>query len=691
MGGHFATRSLNDDGSWKNLTQIKNSSADISPTAGQMPRLLGLAQASKIYRNVPGLEGFTNFSKKGNEIAFGTIGDASTSEGLFWETINAAGVLQVPMVMCVWDDGHGISVPKKYQTTKESISEVLKGFQKEANTNGFEIFKVKGWDYVALCETFEKATAIAREQHVPVLIHVEEITQPQGHSTSGSHERYKNKERLQWEADFDCIKQMRDWMLKNALASEEELTQIENEAKTIVKDAKSAAWKAFLDPIKTEINTFNNLLDEAISKSAFQSSLTELKNNFNSTIDPIRRDIHSTIRKAIRITRTEGSEVNGALKNFYHQSLNECNDKYSSHLHSQSNHSLNNISAVAPAYNDESKMVDAREIIRDNFDYILSNRPEVLIFGEDVGRIGDVNQGCERLQEKFGELRVSDVGIREASIMGQGIGMAMRGLRPIAEIQYLDYFLYGLQILSDDLATLQYRTKGGQKAPLIIRTRGHRLEGIWHSGSPMGTIIHALRGVNICVPRNMTQAAGFYNLLLQGDEPGVIVEPLNGYRLKEKMPSNLGEFKTPLGIPEILRQGNNITLVTYGSTCRIAAEACEQLEKIGISVELIDVQTLLPFDINHLICESVKRTNRLLVVDEDVPGGASAFILQQIVEKQNAYQYLDAKPATLTAKAHRPAYGSDGDYFSKPSVEDVFDAAYAIMHEANPNQFPAIY
>lgn len=691
MGGHFATRSLNDDGSWKNLTQIKNSSADISPTAGQMPRLLGLAQASKIYRNVPGLEGFTNFSKKGNEIAFGTIGDASTSEGLFWETINAAGVLQVPMVMCVWDDGHGISVPKKYQTTKESISEVLKGFQKEANTNGFEIFKVKGWDYVALCETFEKATAIAREQHVPVLIHVEEITQPQGHSTSGSHERYKNKERLQWEADFDCIKQMRDWMLKNALASEEELTQIENEAKTKVKDAKSAAWKAFLDPIKTEINTFNNLLDEAISKSAFQSSLTELKNNFNSTIDPIRRDIHSTIRKAIRITRTEGSIVNGSLKNFYHKSLNECNDKYSSHLHSQSAQALNNISVVAPAYNDESKMVDAREIIRDNFDYILSNRPEVLIFGEDVGRIGDVNQGCERLQEKFGELRVSDVGIREASIMGQGIGMAMRGLRPIAEIQYLDYFLYGLQILSDDLATLQYRTKGGQKAPLIIRTRGHRLEGIWHSGSPMGTIIHALRGVNICVPRNMTQAAGFYNLLLQGDEPGVIVEPLNGYRLKEKMPSNLGEFKTPLGIPEILRQGNNITLVTYGSTCRIAAEACEQLEIIGISVELIDVQTLLPFDINHLICESVKRTNRLLVVDEDVPGGASAFILQQIVEIQNAYQYLDAKPATLTAKAHRPAYGSDGDYFSKPSVEDVFDAAYAMMHEANPNQFPAIY
>jgi len=691
MGGHFATRSLNDDGTWKNLTQIKNSSADISPTAGQMPRLLGLAQASKIYRNVPGLEGFTNFSNKGNEIAFGTIGDASTSEGLFWESINAAGVLQVPMVMCVWDDGHGISVPKKYQTTKESISEVLKGFQKESNTNGFEIFKVKGWDYVALCEIFEKATAIAREQHVPVLIHVEEITQPQGHSTSGSHERYKSKERLQWETDFDCIKQMRDWMLKNALATEEELLSIENEAKNKVKEAKSAAWKAFLDPIKSEINTFNNLLDEAISKSAFQASLTALKNNFNATIDPIRRDIHSTIRKAIRITRDEGNAINGALKNFYQQSLIACNDKYSSHLHSQSALALSNISPVAPTYNDDSKLVDAREIIRDNFDYILSNRPEVLIFGEDVGRIGDVNQGCERLQEKFGELRVSDVGIREASIMGQGIGMAMRGLRPIAEIQYLDYFLYGLQILSDDLATLQYRTKGGQKAPLIIRTRGHRLEGIWHSGSPMGTIIHALRGINICVPRNMTQAAGFYNLLLQGDEPGVIVEPLNGYRLKEKMPTNLGEFKTPLGIPEILRQGKDLTLVTYGSTCRIVAEACEQLESIGISVEVIDVQTLLPFDTHHSISESVKRTNRLLVVDEDVPGGASAFILQQIVEIQNAYQYLDAKPATLAAKPHRPAYGSDGDYFSKPSVEDVFDAVYAIMHEADPSQFPAIY
>jgi pyruvate/2-oxoglutarate/acetoin dehydrogenase E1 component/TPP-dependent pyruvate/acetoin dehydrogenase alpha subunit len=691
MGGHFATRSLNDDGSWKNLTQIKNSSADISPTAGQMPRLLGLAQASKIYRNVVGLEHMTNFSRKGNEIAFGTIGDASTSEGLFWETINAAGVLQVPMVMCVWDDGHGISVPKKYQTTKESISVVLKGFQREKNTNGYEIFKVKGWDYVALCETFERATAIAREQHIPVLIHVEEITQPQGHSTSGSHERYKSKERLQWETDFDCIKQMREWMLKNAIATEEELSNIESEAKNKVRDAKSAAWKSYTTPIKAEINTLLSLLDETAAASKHQTEIDELKAQFQKIIDPIRRDIHSTLRKAIRITGTEGAAVNASLKNFYHQTLSDCNDRYSSHLHSQSALSVSNIVAQAPLYNDDSKQVDAREIIRDNFDYILSHRPEVLIFGEDVGRIGDVNQGCERLQEKYGELRVSDTGIREATIIGQGIGMAMRGLRPIAEIQYLDYFLYALQILSDDLATLQYRTKGGQKAPLIIRTRGHRLEGIWHSGSPMGTIIHALRGINICVPRNMTQAAGFYNTLLSGDEPGVIVEPLNGYRLKEKMPSNLGEFKTPLGVPEILQSGNDVTLVTYGSTCRIASEACEQLKAIGISVELIDVQTLLPFDVNALICESVKLTNRLLVVDEDVPGGASAFMLQQIIEVQNAYQYLDAKPSTLTAKAHRPAYGSDGDYFSKPSVEDVFDAVYHMMHEAYPTQYPALY
>ncbi len=688
MGGHFATRSLNEDGTWKDLTQIKNSSADISPTAGQMPRLLGLAQASKIYRNVPGLEGFSHFSRNGDEVAFGTIGDASTSEGLFWESINAAGVLQIPMVVCVWDDGHGISVPKKYQTTKESISEVLKGFQRENGCNGFEIFKTKGWDYVSLVETFDKATSVAREFHVPVLIHVEEVTQPQGHSTSGSHERYKSKERLQWEAEYDCIKQMRNWILKSAIATEEELSAIDLQAKNTVREAKNAAWKAFIEPIKSEINIFNNLMDEAASKSQFSQELNTLKHQLNAALDPTRRDMHISLRKALRVTRSEGTVVNRNLKQFYEACLQDCRDRYSSYLTSCSVQALSQISGIAPQYTESSKMVDAREIIRDNFESILTSRPEVLIFGEDVGKIGDVNQGCEKLQEKFGSLRVSDTGIREATIMGQAIGLAMRGLRPIAEIQYLDYFLYALQILSDDLATLQYRTKGGQKAPVIIRTRGHRLEGIWHSGSPMGTLIHALRGVTICVPRNMTQAAGFYNLLLEGDEPGVIVEPLNGYRLKEKMPENMGCFKTPVGIPEVLRSGTDVTLVTYGSTCRLAAEACEQLQAEGINVELIDIQTLLPFDVNHIIVDSIKRTNRLLIVDEDVPGGASAFILQQLLETQNAFRYLDSQPRTLTAQAHRPAYGSDGDYFSKPAVEDIFDAVYDIMHESRPEQFP---
>ncbi len=691
MGGHFATRSLDENGDWKDLTKIKNSSSDISPTAGQMPRLLGLAQASKIYRNVPGLEDFNKFSNSGNEIAFGTIGDASTSEGLFWETINAAGVLQVPMVMCVWDDGHGISVPKKYQTTKENISEVLKGFEMEEGTNGFKIFKVKGWDYPTLCETFEEATSIAREKHIPCLIHVEEITQPQGHSTSGSHERYKSKERLQWEHDFDCIKKMREWMLQTAIATDEELTELESNAKKTVKEAKSNAWSAFLEPIKTEAAELNKLLDQLIEKSNNNQALSALKDQFNSNPDAIRKDIHIVARKALFICREDDTNITVELKNWYTQAVNSASDKYSNYLTSNSRQNVPSADPEEVAYSPGAKMVDAREIIRDNFDHLLATRPEVLIFGEDVGGIGDVNQGCEKLQEKYGVLRVSDTGIREASIIGQGIGMAMRGLRPIAEIQYLDYFLYALQILSDDLATLQYRTKGGQKAPLIIRTRGHRLEGIWHSGSPMGTIIHSLRGVNICVPRNMTQAAGFYNTFLQTDEPAVIVEPLNGYRLKEKMPSNLGEFKTPVGIPEFLRYGNDITLVTYGSCCRLAIEAAERLSEINIDVEVIDVQTLLPFDVNHIIKGSVTKTNRLLVLDEDVPGGASAFILQQVLEHQNAYEHLDSKPVTLTAKAHRPAYGSDGDYFSKPSVDDIFDKVYAVMHEANPREYPLFY
>jgi 2-oxoisovalerate dehydrogenase E1 component len=691
MNGHYATRSLNADGTWKNLAEIKNSSADISPTAGQMPRLLGLAQASKVYRNDPALHGFTKFSNEGNEVAFGTIGDASTSEGLFWETINAAGVLQVPMAISVWDDGHGISVPKKYQTTKESISEILKGFQREEGTNGYEIFKVKAWDYPSLIETYEIAISMAREEHVPVLIHVEEVTQPQGHSTSGSHERYKSKERLQWEADFDCIRKMKEWILESAVATESELSEIENTAKTHVKDSKNAAWKAYLEPIKAELAEASALIEDLANGSSNKTFIQKIKAELLSTIDPVRKDIFSAVRKALRLARNEKSDAREALQKWIKKETIVCYNRYSSHLHSDSAFAALNIESTNVNYDGSGQMVDGREILRDNFDAILEQYPEVLIFGEDAGKIGGVNQGLEGLQAKYGENRVFDTGIREATIIGQGIGMAMRGLRPIAEIQYLDYLLYALQILSDDLATLQYRTKGGQKSPLIIRTRGHRLEGIWHSGSPMGMIIHALRGIYVCVPRNMVQAAGFYNTLLKGDDPAIVIEPLNGYRLKEERPSNFGEFKIPLGIPEILTEGGDITLVTYGSSCRIATEAAKQLMELDVNVEIIDVQTLLPFDIEEMIAESVKKTNRLVVLDEDVEGGASGFILQQILEKQKAYQYLDAVPKTITAKNHRPAYGSDGDYFSKPSVEDVVEQLYEMMNESNPVKYPSIY
>jgi 2-oxoisovalerate dehydrogenase E1 component len=691
MNGHFATRSLNDDGSWKNLTEMKNSSADISPTAGQMPRLLGLAQASKVYRENPALESFKKFSNKGNEVAFGTIGDASTSEGLFWETINAAGVLQVPMVMSVWDDGHGISVPKKYQTTKENISEILKGFQREKGTNGYEIFKVKAWDYPALIETYENAVSIAREEHVPVLVHVEEVTQPQGHSTSGSHERYKSKERLQWEAEFDCIRKMKEWIISTAVAGEEELSEIETLAKKHVKDSKAAAWQAYLEPLKKELKEAVSLLEALASSSENATFINKIKEELNSSLDPIRKDILSSVRRALRLVRNEESQAKENLKQWLKEATEACNNHYSSHIYSQSEYSAINIEPLDAAYDGSGQMVDGREILRDNFDAILQKYPEVLIFGEDSGKIGGVNQGLEGLQGKHGEIRVFDTGIREATIIGQGIGMAMRGLRPIAEIQYLDYLLYALQIMSDDLATVQYRTKGGQKAPLIIRTRGHRLEGIWHSGSPMGMIIHALRGIYVCVPRNMVQAAGFYNTLLQGDDPAIVIEPLNGYRLKEERPTNIGEFKVQLGIPEILEEGSDITLVTYGSCCRIATEAAKQLRELDVAVEIIDVQTLLPFDTEHSIVESVKKTNRLVVLDEDVEGGASGFILQQILEKQNAYQYLDAAPKTVTSKEHRPAYGSDGDYFSKPNIEDVVEQLYSMMHEANPGKYPSIY
>jgi 2-oxoisovalerate dehydrogenase E1 component len=686
MGGHFGTHSLNADGSFKALVDQKNSSSDISPTGGQMPRLLGLAYASHFYRINKDLqtEHFKGFSNKGNEVGFGTIGDASTSEGVFWETINAAGVLQVPMLISVWDDGHGISVPKKYQTTKESISEILKGFQRENGGNGYEIFKTKGWDYAHLCETYENAIKVCREEHVPVLVHVEEVTQPQGHSTSGSHERYKNKERLQWELDFDCIKQMREWILNNALANEEELSTIEEAAKEAVKNAKNAAWSEFIEPIKKEVAEVCALFDTLASPA-----VDPIKNELLSIKEPIRREIHSAVKQVLRMTK-ENSPARDQLLYWLKNAKEENAQRFGSHLYSQSDKKVSNIVPNAVVYGDE-KPLDGREILRENFDAILKKYPEVMIFGEDSGKIGGVNQGLEGLQLKYGEHRVFDTGIREATIMGQAIGLAMRGLRPIAEIQYLDYLLYALQLMSDDLATLQWRTKGRQKAPVIIRTRGHRLEGVWHSGSPMGVIVHACRGINICVPRNMTIASGFYNALLESDEPALIVEPLNAYRLKEKQPLNFGEYKVALGQPEVLTEGSDVTLVTYGSSVRIAQEAIKQLFNFNISVELIDLQTLIPFDVDHRLLLSLKKTNRLVVLDEDVPGGASAYILQKIVEEQAGYQFLDSAPVTISAKEHRPAYGSDGDYFSKPNADDVFDVVYNLMREARPNELPKLY
>ena len=693
MGGHFATRSLNADGTWKDLTKQKNSSSDISPTASQMPRLIGLAMASKYYKANADLqtERFQKFSNKGNEIAFGTIGDASTSEGLFWEAINAAGVMQIPMLISVWDDGHGISVPKKYQTTKESISEILKGFQRENGGNGYEIFKTKGWDYVHLCETYEKAAKICREQHVPVLVHVEEVTQPQGHSTSGSHERYKSKERLQWEADFDGVKMMREWILKNKLSTDENLKEIEAEAKKAVNTAKTAAWSAYLTPIKNELKEVNVLMDEIASQSEHATFISKIKNDLYSILEPNRKDIIVAAKAVLRLTRNENIVSKSKLVDWLNESKLANHDRYSSYLQSESEFSALKVKPVKPEFNEEAKIVDGRELLRDNFDAILHKYPEVIIFGEDSGKIGGVNQGLVRLQEKYGEVRVFDTGIREATIMGQAIGLALRGMRPIAEIQYLDYLLYALQIMSDDLATLQYRTKGAQKAPVIIRTRGHRLEGIWHSGSPLGMMINALRGIYICVPRNLQQASGFYNTLLSADEPAIIIEPLNGYRLKEQQPSNIGEYKIPLGVVETINSGTDVTLVTYGSCCRIAMEAVKLLSETDISVDVIDVQTLLPFDLNHSIVESIKKTNRLIILDEDVPGGASAYIMQKLLEEQKAFKYLDSEPVTLTAKEHRPAYGTDGDYFSKPSAEDVFDAVYQLMQEVNPAKYPRIY
>jgi 2-oxoisovalerate dehydrogenase E1 component len=692
MGGHFSTQTLNPDGSWKKLTEQKNSSADISPTAGQMPRLLGLALASKKFRENDNLSEFTDFSIKGNEVAFGTIGDASTSEGLFFETMNAAGVLQVPMVMNVWDDGHGISVPKRYQTTKENISELLAGFEETEEKAGFKIMKVKGWDYPGLCRTYQEAVAYARKNHTPVLVHVEEVTQPQGHSTSGSHERYKSKERLDWEIEYDNISQFRKWILdykkeyKQEIASEEDLDAIDKEAKKIARDAKKEAWSNFLTPYTEEQKTVLGLISEIAKNSKNKSFIEKLANDLSAIAEPGRKEIISAAKKTIRLTIGEDCNHKEELKAWLTKSAKENKDRYNSYLLPSNEKSALNIEPVAPTYDGENPQ-DGRLILRDNFDKQFEQNPLIFTFGEDVGKIGGVNQSMEGMQDKFGESRVTDTGIREATIIGQGIGMAMRGLRPIAEIQYLDYLLYGIQILSDDLATLHYRTKGTQKAPLIVRTRGHRLEGVWHSGSPMGMIINSLRGMHVCVPRNMTVAAGFYNTLLESDDPALVIECLNGYRSKENMPTNLGEFRSPLGIPEVTREGTDITLVSYGSTFNICTEVAKQLAEVDISVELVDVQTLLPFDINHKIVESIKKTSRVIFVDEDVPGGATAYMLDKVMVEQEAYQYLDSKPVTLASKAHRPAYGSDGDYFSKPNAESIFEAVYDIMNEANPNKY----
>ncbi len=702
MGGHFATHSLNEDGSWKNLTEQYNSSADISPTAAQMPRLLGLAQASKIYRNEKSVQHKTNFSNKGNEVAWGTIGNASTSEGLFFETINAAGVLQVPMIISVWDDEYGISVHAKHQTTKESISEVLKGFQRENEANGYEIIVVDGWDYVQLVDIYNKAAIIAREQHVPVLIHVKELTQPQGHSTSGSHERYKGKERLKWEKDFDCVEKMREWILDFELEtdsgetlrfvdSEEEILILEKEAKKTVNTAKRNAWNAYNNELIGETAIAVKLLNRVAEKSKNKVFITKYKNDLEKKTEPIIKDILIAARKSLRYLKEETFAEKKELQNFIKATVKNANVVYSTYLISESKYSALNIEEKKPVYAQNQNLVDARVVMRDNFDALLKKHPEVIIFGEDAGFIGDVNQGLEGLQEKYGDIRVADTGIREATIIGQGIGLAMRGLRPIAEIQYLDYLLYALQIMSDDLATLHYRTFGKQKAPLIIRTRGHRLEGIWHAGSPMGGIINNIRGIHVLVPRNMTKAAGFYNTLLEGDEPALVIECLNGYRLKEELPVNLAEFKTKIGVVETVKEGTDITIVSYGSTLRIVQETSKELQQAGINIEIIDAQSLLPFDLNGDCVKSLAKTNKLLVIDEDVPGGASAYLLQEILEKQNGYQYLDSKPCTLTAKAHRTAYGTDGDYFSKPSAEDVFEKVYDIMHESNPEKYKSLY
>jgi pyruvate/2-oxoglutarate/acetoin dehydrogenase E1 component/TPP-dependent pyruvate/acetoin dehydrogenase alpha subunit len=689
MNAHYGNRWVNDKGEWLDQTKMYNTVCDVSSTAGQMPRAIGLAYASKLYRENPNLQYLSKFSNQGNEVCFTTIGDASTSQGMFFEAINAAGVLQIPIIFSVWDDGYGISVPIKYQTTKSSISEALAGFQRKDGSNGLEIIVARAWNYVELVEAYQRAAIYARDQHVPVLVHVIEVTQPQGHSTSGSHERYKSKERLKFEHEFDCNLHFKNWILENTYATPDELNEIETQAKEVAKRSRNAAWSAYRDSLKPEYNSATSLLKKISLEN--KKAILAIRESLEKTENPTRRDVISAVKKAIRTIRFEDTNTKKELIKWLEDVAPENYKRFNSHLFSECPTSPMNVQGIAPIYNDDSPMVDGREIINTFFDNLLETDARVFALGEDVGKIGDVNQGFAGLQEKYGELRVSDAGIRETTIIGQGIGAAMRGLRPIVEIQYFDYIYYALATLTDDLASLRYRTVGQQAAPLIVRTRGHRLEGIWHSGSPMSAMLGALRGVHVLVPRNFVQAVGFYNTILKGDDPALIIECLNGYRIKEKLPTNLIDVCVSLGVPETLKEGNDLTIVTYGSMCRIVMEAAAQLEEIGISAEIIDVQSLLPFDINHQILASIKKTNRVIFADEDVPGGASAYMMQEVIEKQNAFRWLDTAPKSVSAQAHRPAYASDGDYFSKPNAETIFDAAYEIMHEAKPALFPKLY
>ncbi len=678
MNSHFATAFVDENGECLDLVNRKNLTSGMAPTAAQMPRSVGLALASKLFRNSEALKNFSSLSDHGNEVCFTTIGDASTSEGHFWETMNAAAVQQIPLAVFVWDDGYGISVPKTYQTTKGSISDALKGFQKNEDTNGIEIYKVKAWDYAGMCEVFEAGITKIRATHTPALFHVEEVTQPQGHSTSGSHERYKTTDRLQWERDWDCIKKMKEWIFENSLADEEELAVIETEVKEYVRTEKHAAWNEFHQPIREQVQKVSTLLQTLIESSSNASAIQKLKQELENNREPNRRDVMSSLYKSILLAEDGRNEEAGK---YYHELVDESKSLFNTHLYHEGASSAMKVAVVKPEFIADAQVLNGYEILNRYFDQLFSNNPKVVAFGEDLGFIGDVNQGFAGLQAKHGETRIFDTGIRELTIIGQGIGLAMRGLRPIAEIQYLDYLIYGLQPLTDDLATLQFRTAGRQSAPVIIRSRGHRLEGIWHSGSPMGMIINSLRGMYVCVPRNMVQAAGMYNTLLQSSEPGLVVECLNGYRLKEKLPSNLSNFTVPMGIPEVIREGTDFTIVSYGSTLRIINEAAQQLQKMGTSCEVIDVQTLLPFDIHHIILQSLMKTNRIVFIDEDVPGGAAAYMFNKVMEEQGGYKYLDVAPRTITAKAHRPSYGSDGDYFSKPNAEEIIEVILEMIRE----------